>query len=102
MSLTFIFFRRDRDFGFFRTGDAVQYMVCRLRSHWHFSPIITFHLSANGVTVLVRLLYFMILSDPEATFCAIRSGIFLRQAVNTVLQLRFDLTDNHRPITGIG
>jgi len=51
-------------------------MVCRLRSYWYFLPITTFQLSANTVTVLVRLLYCMNLSDPEATLCTLRHGIW--------------------------
>jgi hypothetical protein len=76
MSLTFILFRSGRAVGFFRTGDTGPYMVCRLRSHWYFSPITTFHLSANIVTVLVRLLYCMnfLIRRLRCAACAMESG----------------------------
>jgi len=81
MSLTSIFFRSGRALGLFRTGDTIQYMVRR------------FHSSAYVVTVLVRLLYCMNLSDPEATLCSLRHGIrssfyiklHIGWTVNTVL-----------------
>jgi hypothetical protein len=72
MSLTLSSFVEPALLGCF-VPEMLQYMVCRLRSHRYFSPIITFHLSANGVTVLVRLLYLLILPDPDdgirTSFC---------------------------------